>query len=199
VMIDETGAKVSQYDKIFLLPFGEFIPFPEPVASWMPAFVGNFKKGNEYDLLPVGDAKAGVMICFESHFGGLSAEYARTGADLLIEMTNDGYLGKTAVLRQHLANSVFRAIETDRPLLRVTNVGVSGFIDASGRVADSPEVYTEASRLWAVTRSRETQTVYVRCGDLFAIVCSIISVGLLASTVGMIHWSPTANETTLLP
>ena len=72
------------------------------------------------------DARGGVMICFESHFGSLSREYARRGADVLVEMTNDGYLGKTPVLRQHLANSVFRAVETKRPLLRVTNVGEIG-------------------------------------------------------------------------
>ena len=63
--------------------------------------------------MPVGDAKAGIMICFESHFGELSREYVRRGADVIIEMTNDGYLGPTPVLRQHLANAVFRAIETE--------------------------------------------------------------------------------------
>lgn len=181
LMINDTGAKVGQYDKIFLLPFGEFIPFPEPVASWMPAFVGNFKKGNEYDLLPVGDAKAGVMICFESHFGGLSNEYARNGADLLIEMTNDGYLGKTAVLRQHLANSVFRAVETNRPLLRVTNVGVTAYIDRDGTVSDTPEAYAEAARLWTARRSDGSQTNYVRFGDLFAWLCSLLSIALVAA------------------
>ncbi len=179
VMINDSGAKVGQYDKIFLLPFGEYIPFPEPVASWMPAFVGNFKKGSEYDLLPVGDAKAGVMICFESHFGGLSAEYARTGADLLIEMTNDGYLGKTPVLRQHLANSVFRAVETSRPLIRVTNVGVTAYIDRDGNVFDSPEVYSESARMWTASRSDGSQTIYVRVGDFLAGLCSMLSLGLV--------------------
>lgn len=175
VMVNDSGAKVGQYDKIFLLPFGEFIPFPEPVASWMPAFVGNFKKGTEYDLLPVGDAKAGVMICFESHFAGLSNEYVRSGADLLIEMTNDGYLGQTPVLRQHLANTVFRAIETRRPVLRVTNVGITGYVDASGSVGDSPAAYTEAARLWQASRATRPQTIYAAVGDLFAFICSALS------------------------
>lgn len=179
VMINERGEKVGQYDKIHLLPFGEFIPFPEPFASQMPAFVGNFEFGNEYDLLNFGEAKGGVMICFESHFGELSREYVLRGADFLVEMTNDGYLGKTGVLRQHLANSVFRAVETNRPLLRVTNVGITAYINERGEVSDAAESYTEATRIWTVSKSDGGQTFYVRYGDWFAWLCSIVSLALL--------------------
>ncbi|MEP6900174.1 MAG: apolipoprotein N-acyltransferase, partial [Actinomycetota bacterium] len=179
VMINEKGEKIAQYDKIHLLPFGEYIPFPEPIASQMPAFVGNFEFGNEYDLLPIGDAKGGVMICFESHFGELSREYSRRGADVLIEMTNDGYLGNTPVLRQHLANSVFRAVETNRPLLRVTNVGVTAYINERGEISDAADVYTEASRVWTVSKSDGKQTIYVKYGDWFAWLCSLVSLALL--------------------
>ena len=179
VMINEKGEKIGQYDKIHLLPFGEYIPFPEPLASQMPAFVGNFEFGDEYDLLPFGEAKGGVMICFESHFGELSREYAVRGADVLIEMTNDGYLGNTPVLRQHLANSVFRAIETNRPLLRVTNVGVTAYINERGEVRDVADAYTEATRVWTVSKSDGAQTIYVKYGDWFAWLCSFISLALL--------------------
>ncbi len=179
VMIDEKGEKTAQYDKIHLLPFGEYIPFPEPFASQMPAFVGNFEFGKEYDLLPFGEAKGGVMICFESHFGELSREYARRGADVLIEMTNDGYLGNTPVLRQHLANSVFRAVETNRPLLRVTNVGITAYINERGEVLDAADVYTEATRVWTVSKSDGKQTIYVKYGEWFAWLCSLVSLALL--------------------
>ena len=179
VMIDEKGEKIAQYDKIHLLPFGEYIPFPEPLASQMPAFVGNFQFGNEYDLLPFGAAKGGVMICFESHFGELSREYALRGADVLIEMTNDGYLGNTPVLRQHLANSVFRAVETNRPLLRVTNVGVTAYINERGEVSDAADVYAEAARVWTISKSDGNQTIYVKYGDWFAWLCSLVSLALL--------------------
>ncbi|MGB4990965.1 MAG: apolipoprotein N-acyltransferase, partial [Pyrinomonadaceae bacterium] len=134
VMIGSDGKIVAQYDKIYLLPFGEAVPMP--LESIVPAFVGNFSYGREYDLLPVGDAKAGIMICFESHFGQLSRQYVADGADVLIEMTNDGYLGPTPVLRQHLANAVFRAVETNRPVLRVTNVGITTYINEQGAVID---------------------------------------------------------------
>ncbi|HLM01015.1 MAG TPA: apolipoprotein N-acyltransferase, partial [Pyrinomonadaceae bacterium] len=136
VMVNEKGEKTAQYDKIFLLPFGEYAPVPAPLQNLVPTMVGNFSFGSEYDLLPFGAARGGVMICFESHFPNLAREYALAGADVLIEMTNDGYLGNTPVLRQHLANAVFRAVETRRPLLRVTNVGITAYIDERGEVLD---------------------------------------------------------------
>jgi apolipoprotein N-acyltransferase len=175
VMIDARGEKIAQYDKIHLVPFGEYMPFPEPLASRLPAFVGNFRYGDEYDVLPFGEATGGVMICFESHFGGLSREYARRGADILVEMTNDGYLGPTPVLRQHLANSVFRAAETERPLVRVTNVGVTAYISERGEVRDAADVYAEATRVWPVVKSDGRRTLYVEFGDWFAWACSLIA------------------------
>ncbi|PYS87709.1 MAG: apolipoprotein N-acyltransferase [Acidobacteria bacterium] len=177
VMVSPEGKEVAQYDKIYLLPFGEAVPFP--LEGILPGFVGNFSYGKEYDLLPVGDAKAGVMICFESHFGQLSREYVRNGADVIIEMTNDGYLGPTPVLRQHLANAVFRAVETNRPVLRVTNVGITAYINEHGQVLDAAEPYTEATRVWSVSKSDGSQTFYVKYGDWFAWLCSMVTVALL--------------------
>jgi apolipoprotein N-acyltransferase len=129
--------------------------------------------------LPLGDAKAGVMICFESHFGSLSREYVRNGADVLIEMTNDGYLGPTPVLRQHLANAVFRAVETNRPVLRVTNVGITAYINEKGEVINAAEPYQEDTRIWNVSKSDGSQTFYVKYGDWFAWLCSAMTLGLL--------------------
>jgi len=177
VMVGPDGKEVAQYDKIYLLPFGEAVPFP--LDGILPGFVGNFSYGGEYDLFPFGDAKGGVMICFESHFGQLSREYVRNGADVIIEMTNDGYLGPTPVLRQHLANAVFRAVETNRPVLRVTNVGITAYINERGEVLDAAETYTEATRVWSVARSDGSQTFYVKYGDWFAWLCSIVTIGLL--------------------
>jgi len=178
VLVGPDGKEIAQYDKIYLLPFGESVP--APLQSIVPAFVGSFSYGSEYDLLPIGDAKAGVMICFESHFGELSREYVRNGADVLIEMTNDGYLGPTPVLRQHLANAVFRAVETNRPVLRVTNVGITAYVNERGEVLDPTESYTEGTRVWPVAKSDGSQTLYVRYGDWFAWVCSVVTLVLLA-------------------
>lgn len=177
VMVSREGREAAQYDKIYLLPFGEAVP--SFLEDLVPGFVGNFSYGREYDLLPVGGAKAGVMICFESHFGQLSREYVRNGADVIIEMTNDGYLGPTPVLRQHLANAVFRAVETNRPVLRATNVGITAYIDESGNIIDPAPSYSEATRVWTVSKSDGKQTLYVRYGDWFAWLCSVVTVGLL--------------------
>jgi apolipoprotein N-acyltransferase len=177
VLVDTDGKEIAQYDKIYLLPFGESVP--GPLQAIVPAFVGSFSYGKEYDLLPIGDAKAGVMICFESHFGALSREYVRNGADVLIEMTNDGYLGPTPVLKQHLANAVFRAVETNRPVLRVTNVGTTAYINERGEVIDPAENYTEASRVWSVEKSDGSQTFYVKYGDWMAWICLVLTLGSL--------------------
>ena len=179
IMVNPQGAKIGQYDKIHLVPFGEFAPVPSPIKPLIPTLVGSFQPGENYNLFPVGDAKAGIMICYESHFPSLSREFARRGADVLIEMTNDGYLGDTAVLRQHLAGAIFRAVETNRPVLRATNVGVTAYINERGEVSDAADVYTEATRVWTVSKSDGNQTFYVRFGDWFAWFCSIISIGLL--------------------
>ncbi|MGI9055128.1 MAG: apolipoprotein N-acyltransferase, partial [Pyrinomonadaceae bacterium] len=177
VMVNTEGRKIAQYDKIYLVPFGESVP--APLQNIMPALVGSFSFGKEYDLLPFGDARGGVMICFESHFPNLTREYVRQGADVLIEMTNDGYLGNTPVLRQHLANAVFRAVETGRPVLRVTNVGVTAYINERGEISDAADVYTEATRTWTITKSNGEQTFYVCYGDWFAWLCIFVSLGLL--------------------
>ena len=182
VMAGPQGGEIAQYDKIYLLPFGESVP--APLRAIVPAFVGSFSYGSEYDLLPLGDVKGGVMICFESHFGELAREYVRNGADVLIEMTNDGYLGPTPVLRQHLANAVFRAVETNRPVLRVTNVGITAYINERGEVIDAAQPYTEDTRVWSVAKSDGSQTLYVRWGDWFAWVCVVVTLGLLAFGFG---------------
>ncbi len=181
VMVGPEGREIGQYDKIYLVPFGESVP--APLQSIVPAFVGSFSYGTDFDLFPLGDAKGGVMICFESHFGQLSREYVRQGADVLIEMTNDGYLGPTPILRQHLANAVFRAVETRRPVLRVTNVGITAYINERGEVIDPAGSYQEATLTWTVIRSDGSQTFYVRYGDWFAWLCTLITLGLLGAVV----------------
>lgn len=179
VLVNEEGKKIAQYDKIHLVPFGEYVPLPEPFASLMPTMVGNFEIGQEYDIVPLGEAKAGIMICFESHFPTLSRQFALNGADVLVEMTNDGYLGPTPILRQHLANAVFRAVETNRPVLRVTNVGITAYIDERGQVIEPSKPYTEDTRVWTVSKSDGSQTFYVKYGDWFAWLCSFVSLVLL--------------------
>ena len=185
VLVDASGRLAAQYDKIRLLPFGEYVPLPRWLpASWMLAgMVGDFTPGDKYPLMDLGGGvRAGVFICFESAFPEIARTFARGGADVLVNISNDGYLGRTAVMRQHLANGVLRAVETGRPVLRVTNTGISARVTARGEVFDATAGFEEATRAWPVARAANGATFYARRGDLFAAACSILTgLSLLAT------------------
>lgn len=178
VMVNEEGRLVAQYDKIRLLPFGEYIPLPRwlPGVNMIPVMVGDFTPGAEYPLMPLGnDVRAGVFICFESAFPGIARQLALNGADVLINISNDGYLGPTPILHQHLANAVFRAVENARPVLRVTNTGITAYITGRGEVLDATNSFQPDARAWTVNRSNGEQTFYTRHGDVFAGFCALVS------------------------
>jgi apolipoprotein N-acyltransferase len=177
VMVDERGQLVARYDKIRLLPFGEYVPLPRWLGgALISAIVGEFTPGASYTLLPVGEAKAGVFICFESAFPALSREFTGAGADVLINISNDGYLGRTPVLRQHLANAILRAVENRREVLRVTNTGITARITPRGEVLDATAGFEAAARTWPVARSAGGQTFYTRRGDLFVALCALATI-----------------------
>jgi len=182
VLVNEEGRLVVQYDKIRLLPFGEYIPLPRwlPGANLVPVMVGDFTPGAQYPLLPVGQTRAGIFICFESAFPSIARRFAKDGADVLINISNDGYLGPTPVMRQHLANTIFRAVENNRPVVRVTNTGITAYITARGEVLDATGGFETATRTWNVTRARGgSQTFYTRHGDLLVGICAAISLLLI--------------------
>lgn len=184
VMLNEEGRLVAQYDKIRLLPFGEYVPIPRwlPAAWMLEGIAGDFTPGAEYPLMPLGEARTGVFICFESAFPSIARKFADEGADVLINISNDGYLGRTPVIRQHLSNVVFRAVETGRPVLRVTNTGVSALITPRGEVQNETAPFEVASRTWTVGRAIEGKTFYTRQGDLFAILFAATSAAFVLST-----------------
>jgi apolipoprotein N-acyltransferase len=100
---------------------------------------------------------------------------------VLINISNDGYLGQTPVLRQHLANAVLRAVENRRPVLRVTNTGISAHISPRGEVSDATGSFQPATRTWAAMPSTEGKTFYTRHGDFFVALCAAFSILLLVS------------------
>lgn len=182
VMVNRRGEKIAQYDKIRLVPFGEYVPEFIPGQEYLPTVVGRMKPGKDFRLMPFGDVRAGVMICFESAFGDISGDFVANGADVLIELTNDGYGGDTPIIRQHLANAVFRAVETNRPVLRVTNVGTTAYITERGEIRDATNDYETATRVWTIAKSDGKETFYVKYGDLFAALCTIFSFIFLGFT-----------------
>jgi apolipoprotein N-acyltransferase len=185
LLVNEEGRLISQYDKIRLMPFGEYVPLPQwlPGASLISGIVGEFTPGSNYTLMPFGDRKAGVFICIESAYPWIARRLAHDGADVLINISNDGYLGPTAVLRQHLANVIFRAVENGRPVLRVTNTGLSAMITEDGLVYGLTEPFQADVRVWRNDPGNVRDTFYTRHGDLFVYVCALITAMIFVGAV----------------
>jgi apolipoprotein N-acyltransferase len=182
LFINQDGKLAGQYDKIRLLPFGEYVPLPRwlPGAGLITAVVGDFTPGTDYRLIPVGGTRVGVFICIESAYPSIARIFTSKGADFLINISNDGYLGPTAVMRQHLANAVFRAVENGRPLLRVTNSGITAYITPNGQVKDQTKGFETAVRTWRISRNGNADTFYSKHGDVFVVAMSTISLLLFA-------------------
>jgi apolipoprotein N-acyltransferase len=180
LLVNEQGRLISQYDKIRLMPFGEYVPLPHwlPGASLITGIVGEFTPGERYTLMPFADRRAGVFICIEAAYPWIARRMTSDGADVLINISNDGYLGPTAVMRQHLANAIFRAVENGRPVLRVTNSGLSALIKENGMVSDLTGPFQTDVRVWTNYPSERRDTFYTRHGDLFVQICTIITVVL---------------------
>ena len=185
LLINEDGRMIAQYDKIRLMPFGEYVPLPQwlPGASLITAIVGDFTPGEKYSVMPISDYHAGVFICIESAYPWIARQLTNEGADVLINISNDGYLGPTAVMRQHLANAIFRAVENGRPVLRVTNSGVSAWISEKGRVEEQTVAFQEDVRIWNIHPSLVESTFYARHGDLFVQICAAITVMILLAAL----------------
>ncbi|MGZ5437502.1 MAG: apolipoprotein N-acyltransferase [Pyrinomonadaceae bacterium] len=183
ILINEQGHKIAQYDKIRLMPFGEYVPLPRwlPGSGSVRSIVGEFTPGSSHTLMPLGAFRAGVFICIEAAHADVARAFTNTGADVLINISNDGYLGPTAVMRQHLANAVFRAVENDRDMIRVTNSGISAYIDSNGHVHDATPSFQEAVRTWTISPGRGT-TFYSRYGDMFVYGCALITLGFISAT-----------------
>ena len=193
VLVNEEGRLVAQYDKIRLLPFGEYVPLPRwlPVSWLLAGIAGDFTPGEKYPLMGVGgggsaedELRVGVFICFESAFPSISRTFARQGADVLVNISNDGYLGQTPVMRQHLANAIFRAVETNRTVVRVTNTGISALITPGGLVRDETAGFAPATRTWTIERAHRGASFYANYGDLFSAACALLTLlAAVASTL----------------
>ena len=184
LLVDPQGQKVFSYDKRHLVPFGEYEPFPliHRVVQSVSSEVGGFHRGQVASTgqLP-GGYKFGVFICYEAIYPGEVREFAANGANLLINISNDGWFGKSAAADQHLRMARVRAVENRRWVLRVTNSGLTAAVDPYGRVYRTiPRDIRAAVDL--PYDFRTDTTIYTRFGDWFAWLCVAVSVILLANT-----------------
>jgi apolipoprotein N-acyltransferase len=179
-LIQPDGSVAGQYDKVHLVPFGEYVPFKKllPFIGKMVAQVGDFKPGVKGDTLSWKDHALGVQICYEIIFPGLSRAMVANGASLLVNITNDAWFARTSAPYQHFSMAIFRAVENRRSLVRCANTGISGFIDPVGRVISKTPLFAEAVLSESIPLIK-IKTFYTRFGDSFARVCLVICFGLL--------------------
>jgi apolipoprotein N-acyltransferase len=179
-LVNPAGEWGERYNKMHLVPFGEYVPFKRVFgfAGGLTKEVGDFSPGTSRAALQAG-SKLGVFICYESIFPDEIRQLAANGAEVFVNISNDGWYGDSGAYAQHLKQARMRAVENDRWLLRDTNTGVTAAIDPYGRVVSSiPRKLRDAlDARYAITN---VTTFYTRHGDWFAYLCAIISVaGLL--------------------
>lgn len=181
VLLSPDGELVAQYDKIHLVPFGEYVP----LARWlsflgkMTAEVSDFRPGRERVVMGAPQFRLGTFICYEAVFPALVREFVAGGADVLVNISNDGWFGRSAAAAQHLNMARVRAVETRRFLLRATNTGITAVVDPYGRVVAQAPTHTRTV-LAAGFAPQRTRTLYTRLGDWFAALCALVTVVALA-------------------
>lgn len=179
-LISPGGDLVTEYDKVHLVPFGEYVPFKQwlAFAGGLTKEVGDFSRGVSRTPLQADDKKLGVFICYESIFPDEVRQFAKNGAQVFVNISNDGWYGDSGAYAQHLKQARMRAIENDRWLLRDTNTGVTASIDPYGRVVARVPRKVRTALVAPYSLISET-TFYTRHGDWLAYACAIISIGAI--------------------
>src|SRR4030095_12412472 len=201
LLVSDGGEHLQMYRKVHLVPFGEYVPgrhtvplLAQIVGDQVP---GDFKEGKEYSVFTLtnNDVHVAPLICFEDTVGELTRQFViptetTPGANLLVDVTNDAWFQRSAGSQQHLANAIFRWVETRRPMLRAANTGVTCFINQFGRVTqelrdETGSTFAEGVLTGNINVPTEHElTFYTRYGELFAKMCAVIMViAILLSVV----------------
>jgi apolipoprotein N-acyltransferase len=183
---------VQQYEKVRLLPFGEYLPYADRIPwkrLYLPEIQG-YIPGSQFVLFKQGAVVFGPPICWENIFPDDARQFVQKGAQFLVNITNEAWFGRSAAPYQFLSMNVFRAVENRVYVVRCANTGISCFIDPQGRVvsrvADAAGAEIGARGfLTGSVRLKSENTFYTRHGDLFAKTCSVISVSILAAAAAM--------------
>jgi apolipoprotein N-acyltransferase len=175
-LLSPDGVIADRYDKVHLVPYGEYVPMRNifPFINKLTAGIGDFSIGDGYKPLLMGDKNIGVMICYEGILPRAAKIYKNQSADLLVNVTNDAWFGPTSAPYQHFSMSLFRAIETRLYLVRAANTGISGIVDPTGKIVSKTDIF-ETDALRGDVKFINVETFYTRHGDVFVVVCFIIS------------------------
>ena len=205
LLVSDGGEHVQVYRKIHLVAFGEYVPgrhtvplLAQIVGDQVPA---DFKAGKEPTVFTLTNSEIHVapLVCFEDTIGELARQFVlpnetSPGANLLVDVTNDGWFKTSAGSHQHLANAIFRCVETRRPMIRAANTGVTCFVNQFGRVTqmlrdETGSTFTEGVLAGEIKVPTEQElTFYVRHGELFAKGCAAITLISILVTVGVRRW-----------
>lgn len=182
LLVEPNGDNMSVYFKQHLVPFGEYIPFADilPLPGPLVESLGNFSTGKSSAPLSSGEAELGILICFESIFPELARKEVANGANMLVNITNDAWFGRSSASIQHLAMAVLRAVENRRSLARAANTGISCFIDPSGHISQATDLFVKVAVTGSPVLLSDT-TFFTRTGHIFPLLC-------LAALLPMLIW-----------
>jgi apolipoprotein N-acyltransferase len=174
-IIGRQGEIAGKYSKKHLVPFGEYTPLASyfPFLENISVAAGDFFSGPSHDPIVTTVGRVGVLICYEGIFPYITNETVRAGAEVLVNITNDAWFGPTSAPYQHFAFYIFRAIETDRYLLRAANTGISAVIDPRGRTVARSGIFKE-DVINGKFSLRQSETVYVKYGDYFVVFALLL-------------------------
>ncbi len=192
-LVSGQGDVVAHYDKIQLVPFGEYVPARELLGYVVNRVVqgfGDMLPGDEQTIFDVKGAKLGVLICYESVFPDLTRLEVKKGADVLVNITNDAWYGDSSAPYQALAMAAMRSAETKAPMVRVANTGISAYIEPSGLIEKTTPIF-KRDILYHDVAFWPVRTVYTMVGDLFSEICF----ALMAFALGLARWRPRAAAT----
>jgi len=183
-LVSPEGTVRGRYDKVHLVPYGEYVPLRRflPFLTDLTAGIGDFEPGSAYRPLNMGAHRPGVLICYEGILPEAGRSYKHQGADLLVNITNDAWFGRTSAPYQHLSMTVFRAVENRLSLVRAANTGISAIVDPTGRIVSQTDLF-ERTTLSGSAKFIDVGTFYGAYGDIFVYLC-------LGGTLAVIGFSP---------
>jgi len=179
-MLSKEGEVLGRYDKIHLVPFGEYVPFRSILffVEKMVETIGRFGSGKEAKTFKLHDSRFGISICYEIIFPDLIRRFAKNGADFLVNITNDAWFGKSPAPYQHMSMAVLRAVENRMPIVRSANTGVSGAIDRDGTILKTTGIFEKRVLLTKIQTYKRKITYYSAYGDVFSWLCIATVCGL---------------------
>jgi len=174
VLLDREGNVSYIYDKIHLVPFGEYVPLRSLLffVDKLVAGIGDYEPGDKVIKANTAVGSFATFVCYEIIFPGLVRRFYSRDGDFIVTITNDAWFGKTAGPYQHFSMAVFRAIENRKPVLRAANTGISGYIDSNGRILLTTPLFERRVETVDI-RTDRSRSFYSRYGDIFSYLCIV--------------------------